>query len=153
MDKKRGVPFDVVMALVLMAIVASIAIDGIFIQQLPWDALQYPIFCFTVFFVACLIDIWHSISKRSENNKGVHTNIKNFYITLLMFVVYCVLTYLLGFIIASIALTIAFTLYFKVNKPIWVNIGAAIVIVALYIVFGRVLYIFLPKGIILSALI
>lgn len=147
MENKRSVPFDVIMALVLMAIVAAIAIDGIFIQHLPWDALQYPVFCFVVFYAACLIDIWNSLAKKDRKEKNIHSNVKNFYITLFMFLGYCILTYLIGFIIASIALTVAFTLYYKINKPLWVNLGSAVVIVVLYIVFGRVLYIFLPKGI------
>ncbi|MGN0907767.1 MAG: tripartite tricarboxylate transporter TctB family protein [Bullifex sp.] len=146
MEKKRTLPFDVIMALVMMAIVTAIAIDGILIQHLPKDALTYPIFCFIVFYAACLTDIWNSFRKQ-DREKKVHGNIRNFYITLLMFVCYAALTYLVGFIVASIALTVAFTLYFRMKRPVIVNICAAVVIITLYFIFSRLLYIFLPTGV------
>lgn len=151
MDNRRKLPFDVVMAIVMMVIVTAIAIDGFWIQKLPMEALKYPIFCFVVFYCACVIEIINAFRKKEKKNgeeNKIHNNLKNFYITFGLLVAYVLLMYLFGFILSSIAMTVAFTLIFKVKKPLLINIGAALVIIALYFIFSRVLFIFLPKGLI-----
>lgn len=155
MDNRKKLPFDVIMAIVMMSIVTAIAIDGFFIQKLPMEALKYPCFCFVIFYGACIVEIINAFCKNEKNNgekTRIHTNFKNFYITFGLLVAYVLLMYLFGFILSSIAMTVAFTLIFKVRKPVLINAGAAVVIVAIYFIFSRVLFIFLPKGL-LAALV
>ena len=82
--------------------------------------------------------------------KVVHKNMKNFLIAVGMFSIYALLMWLFGFIVASIVLTFAFLYVFKSKKILWVGLGASIVIVAIYFSFAKILYIFLPKGVLFN---
>ena len=134
-----------------MFIVAAIAFDGIFIHKLPLEALKYPVFCFLIVFGTCGIEIVRSIRKQKAEEETVeaepvHYDLKNFLIMVVMLIVYVILLWLIGFIAASIALTIVFTVLYRLNKPVLVNVIATVVIIAVFFIFGKVLYIFLPQG-------
>lgn len=157
MEKKKTLPFEATLAIVMMVIVGAIAANGIFMQKLPFEALRYPIFCFIVFFTTCGIEIIRGIRKRKAMGdeyveKSVYHNRKNYFITVGMLIVYVVLMWLFGFIISSIALTIAFTWYYQIHKVVVVNVVAAAVIISIYFVFSNALYIFLPKGLLFRSL-
>jgi hypothetical protein len=120
-------------------------------------ALKYPIFCFSVFFTTCIIEVIRSVRKQrrlGENAdvKPVHYNKRSFIVTVGMIIGYVVLMWLFGFIVSSIALTIGFTWLYKVRKSVVVNVIAAVIIVIVYLLFSNALFIFLPKGLLFEML-
>ena len=151
MEKQIRFPLETVLAIVVMLIMAALAVDGVFIQKLPVEALKYPLFCFFVVFATCAIEIVRSIRKQKVigdkvETKPVHYNKKNFMIMVGLLTAYVILMWLSGFIVSSIALTVVFTLLFKIRRLVLVNIFAAIVVVVIYFVFSNALFIFLPQG-------
>ncbi len=157
MNEKRkiGIPFAAVMAMVIMAMSAAIIIDGICVQKLPMNALSYPMFCAAMVFVAGFVEIVRAFrdqkaasesAETAGGKKTLYVNRKNFLISVGLFAAYVVLMWLLGFVISSIAVTAAFVYVFKAKKPLLVVLCSAVVIVLLYILFNKALYIFLPKG-------
>ncbi len=151
MEKSNRLPFEAILSIVIMLIMASMAFDGIFVQGLPMKALKYPLFCFAVVFVTSSIEIVRAVRKQKtmgvgEQAKPVHHNLRNYGITTAMLVAYVILMWIFGFIISSVMLTVAFTWYFKVNRLVVVNTAAAVVLIIIYYVFSNALYIFLPKG-------
>lgn len=150
--EKRGLSLDAIIAIIILIITVAFAIDGILIQKLPFDALRYPIFCMVVIATTCGIEIFNSCKKnaKTKNKEEVYTNKTNFLLAFAFIIAYAILMWLVGFIISSIALTIAFTLKFKIKHPVPINIGATLVIIGAYFLFSKVLYIFLPKGLLLQ---
>ena len=138
--------FEGVMAIVIAAIVAIICLDGILINKLPMEALRYPLVCMAIVGITAVIEVVKAIKGKDEKQKPVHKNAKNFLVASGLTVAYIILMWLFGFIVSSIALTIAFTVIYKMEKPVAINIGAAVVIIAVYFIFSRLLYIFLPEG-------
>nr|WP_321305762.1 tripartite tricarboxylate transporter TctB family protein [uncultured Sphaerochaeta sp.] len=150
-ERRKRLPFEAVLALFMMLLVAAIVIDGFFIHELPMKALKYPIFCFSVFFATCVIEIIRSVRKQKTlgekvEAKPIHHNLRNFSITVGLIVAYVIVMWLFGFIVSSIAITVGFTAIYRVQKNTIVNVVAAVVIITVYFVFSNVLYIFLPEG-------
>ena len=145
MEGKR-MKFEGVMAIVIAAIVAIICLDGILINKLPMEALRYPLFCAAVVMLTAAIEIVKAVRNGTGKQKPIHKNARNFAVAAALMVGYIILMWLFGFIVSSIALTIAFTVIYKMEKPVAINIGAAVVIIAVYLIFSRLLYIFLPEG-------
>lgn len=155
MKNQKVLPFEAYISIILMLIVAAIAIDGICIQKLPAEALRYPIFCFIVLFATSAYEIIRDIRKQKQTHdpstkKPLYHNKKSFLITVGMLVAYVILMWLFGFIVSSIALTVAFTWYYKTRNLVRTNIVAALVIIGIYFVFSYALYIFLPKGLLFN---
>ncbi len=148
MEKKRHIPFEAIMSFVMMIISGAIITDGMFIHKLSWDAIQYPLVCCLVVFAMAMIEIVKSLAgqKKKEKTESIYHNRKNFFLVAGMLIAYVILMWLFGFMFSSIALTICFTVLFKIQKPVLINIGAGIAIIAIYFVFNKILYIFLPKG-------
>ena len=151
--EKRRLSIDGIMAIVIFVITALIAIDGFFVHRLSVEALKYPIFCMSVIAIAAVFEVCKSIRSQDEKKtKSVYVNKKNFMITAGLFLGYIILMWIFGFIVSSIAVTIAFTLIYKVRRPAAVNICAAIIIIAIYYSFRNLLYIFLPEGMLFDLL-
>ena len=152
MEKKK-VSFQVIMGAVMLLITAAIVADGLVFHKLKTDALSYPLFCAMGVALCCIAEIikgLKSSAKGAKDEKPVHKNMKNFLIAVGMFSIYALLMWLFGFIVASIVLTFAFLYVFKSKKILWVGLGASIVIVAIYFSFAKILYIFLPKGVLFN---
>lgn len=155
MEKKKSLPFDAILAIVMMGIMAALAIDGIFIHKLSVEAMKYPLFCFAIVGVACLIEIGRSLQNQKvageqAKAKPLYYNKKNFFITVGMLGVYVIVMWLFGFIVASVAMSMAFTWFYKIRKWVLVNVVTALVVVAIYFIFSNSLYIFLPKGLLFN---
>ena len=154
MKEKKGIPFEAVMAAVIIVIILAMAVDGFLIQKMPMEAAKYPIFVFAVAIAAGVAEIVRCFRKQKtdETRKPVFADRKNFLFIVCAIVVYMFLMWLVGFIVSTIAFTVAFTLRFRMKNLIAVNIGAAAVIVAIYFIFVKLLYIFLPAGVLFDAI-
>ena len=154
MKQKKKIPFEAIMTIVVLGLIAVMAIDGFAVEHMPADAAAYPIFVFVVIAlagVAELVNIFRR-QKAGKEEKPVFENRTNFLIATGMIIGYAVVMYLIGFILSSILFTVLFVGKFKMKKPLLVDIGAAAVIVAVYFCFEKLLYIFLPSGILLEKL-
>ena len=154
MENKKKLPFQAIMATIMLLITLAIVADGLVFHKLPSDALSYPLFCALGVALCCLVEIFRGLKNYKKEeckaSKPLHLNFRNFCIAVGMFAVYALLMYLIGFIAASIILTFAFLYLFKANKALWIGLGAAIVIVGIYFAFAKLLYIFLPKGLLIK---
>ena len=159
MEEKKKIPFDAIMAAVMIVITWVVLGDGLFVHKLTWAALRYPVVCGGMVTLCAVIEIANAFRKQAASGseeegekkaKPVFTNRRNFLIMVGLMAAYVLLMWLLGFIISSVAIVVAFTLILKAKKPVWVIIGFTVVIVALYYVFRNYLYVFLPRGLLIK---
>lgn len=155
MKKKKTLPLDALMAIIIMLFAGALAIDGFIRQDLPADAVKYPIFVFCVIAIVGLSQVFSSLkASKGDDYKPakIFENKKNFIVVFGMIVSYIIVMYLLGFILSSIIFAIAVAAYFKYKHLIGFSIGAAIVFTGVYYVFVKLLYIFLPSGLLFDKL-
>ena len=156
MKEKRKIPLDACMAAAVMLIAAAMAIDGFVRQKMPLDAAKYPIFVFAVIFAAGTWEIVHSLKAvKAEGYKApkVFENRKNFLIISGMMIGYILGIWLVGFIISTIVFSILFAWLFKFKKLVLFSIATVIVTVALYYAIVKLLYIYLPTGILIDMIL
>lgn len=155
MEKKKKIPFEAIMTIVVLGLIAIMAVDGLAIEHMPADAAAYPIFVFAVIALAGAVELVNIFrrQKAGKEEKSIFENRRNFLTATAMIVGYAVVMYLIGFVLSSILFTALFVGKFKMKKPLLVDMGAAAVIVAIYFCFQKLLYIFLPSGILLEKLL
>ena len=156
MKQKRGLPLDTVMAAVIVVMILTMAVDGFVRQKMPLDAAKYPIFVFAVILVTGIWEIVHSLkAAEAEGYKPpkVFENRRNFLIISGMMVGYLVAMWLVGFIISTIVFAILFAWLFKFEKLVIFSIAAVIVTIVLYYCIVKLLYIFLPTGILIDMIL
>lgn len=157
MKHLKKLPIEVLFAIATIVVVGAIAVDGVFVQKLPSEALRYPYFCFLMIFLACAVEIIKGVrtsakQENSDEREPIHHNMKNFLTAIVMFAAYIVVMWFFGFIVSSVALMVAFAWRFKMKHLLVIGIVTAIVVSAIHLVFGNVLYIFLPKGLLFDVL-
>ncbi|MEM5768779.1 MAG: tripartite tricarboxylate transporter TctB family protein [Bacillota bacterium] len=154
--KGKKIPFNAVMTLVVMLLVGLMAADGQFIQKLPSSATKYPFFIFSVVIVFGIVDIINSFrqqaAERGKERKPLFENRGNFLIITGMIIGYVLLMWLLGFVISTILFAVLFAWKFRLRHLIIFDLSAAVCIVALYVCFEKLLYIFLPTGLLFDKL-
>lgn len=154
--KGKKIPFNAIMALVIMLLVGLMAADGFFIQKLPADATKYPGFLFAVVIVSGIVEIISSFRKQAAEQgkeiKPLFENCKNFLIITGMIIGYVLFMWLLGFMISTILFAVLFAWKFRFKHLLIFDISAAVCIVALYFCFEKLLYIFLPAGLLFDKL-
>lgn len=155
MKKRIRLPFDTVVAIMILALTAFLAGDGLIRQSLPFEAVRFPIFVFAVIFIVGGMEIVRSLraAKGQDETAGqaaVFTNRKNFLLICSMIVIYGILLHFLGFIIATVMLVIAFVSNFKYRYAVAYVIITAVVVVAIYYSFTRLMHIKLPAGLIMK---
>lgn len=155
MKPKKKIPFEAVMTIVVLLLVAIMAFDGFAIQKMPSDAAAYPIFLFAVIAIAGVAELLNVFHKQKEGKEEppVFENRNNFLAVVGMIIGYAVAMWLIGFILSTILFTIVFIARFKIKKAVLVDICAAVVTVAVYLLFEKVLYVFLPSGILIEKLL
>lgn len=149
-EKKKGMPLDAVVVLVLMLFVLALALEGLVRQELPKEATGFPLFVFAVIFaVGCLelFRIWRGQKMDPQKTqKKVFHNRKNFLMMCGLIVGYIVLMCLVGFIISTIVFAIVFAVKFRYKHPLVFGAAAVLVTIGLYYLFRKVMYIQLPVG-------
>lgn len=157
MKQKKPIPLEVVMAAVIMLLVLALAADGFARQGMPIEAAKYPIFVFCVVIVSGVVEIARCLRAQSSQETGapekkVFENRKNFLVVSGMIIGYVIAMWLLGFMLSTIIFAVLFAWYFKLKHLIVFDIAAVIVIVGLYYCFEKLLYIFLPAGLLFEKL-
>jgi len=152
MKEKKNSYLEAIMAAFIMFFVAAMAIDGF---DLPMDAIKYPIFIFCIVAAAGIFVIVQTIkASKGADYKPVQPfeNRKNFLVICGLIIGYIIVMYLLGYIISSIIFAILTAWYFKYEHMLAFSIGVAIASLGIYYCFVKLLYIFLPTGLLLNKL-
>ncbi len=153
---KKYLNIELIMTLVILLIVAVIAFQGMVVEKLSEKALQFPFFVFGMCFVFGTVEIIRNVrdvrkkekAGQDVTRKPVISDPRKFFTILGMIAVYAVLVYVLGFVAASIILSVVYGLYSGYKKK-WVVVVVAICFsFALYLLFTKVLGTSLPRGLI-----
>lgn len=154
MKKKKSLPFDAIMAAVIVLLIAVLAVDGFVIQKMPLRSAWYPIFVFLVVAAAGVAEIIRSVRAWKKENpeaaRPVFENWKNFLFITAAIICYMVGMWLLGFIISTSIFTMVFAWRYKLKHLLVFDAAAIAATVALYYCFSKFLYIFLPTGLLLE---
>lgn len=150
MKPKKKIPFEAIMVLVVLCLIAIMAFDGFVVQDMPSDARSYPIFVFVVIAIAGAVEIANAFRKQNDEKEPVFENRANFFLVAGMIIAYAVAMYLIGFVLSTILFVAIFIWKFKMKHALLYDIGAAAVIIAIYFCFKEILYVFLPSGVLLD---
>ncbi len=148
MKHKKSIPIDAIMSAVVILLVLALAVDGFLRQKIPMEAAKYPLFVFVVTAAAGAIEIVRGVGTGHVDAQPVFENRKNFLSVCGMVIGYFLAMWLLGFVISTIAFSALFAWRFRLQHLLAFDIAAAAVTIALYYCFEKLLYIFLPTGLV-----
>jgi hypothetical protein len=73
---------------------------------------------------------------------------RSVWLVILLSIVYCFLLYLLGYLLSTVVILAALLRVFGLKKPLHIILPSVLIPLGLYLVFGKVLLLMLPKGVI-----
>lgn len=163
MKKKSILSLEAYVALAIIGIIAILSLEGFVRQDIPALGARFPIVVFSVVVITGLLEVRRCVAARRRENaakegsdvaakppKSVFANRGNFLAISGMIVLYSIVMHLLGFIISSILLFIAFVLYFKFSRVTLFIICSAVATVAVYYCFTELMHVRLPVGLLLE---
>lgn len=158
--KKKRIPLDTVMAVVIILMILVLAGYGLLAQQLPLEAVRFPLFVFGVVVCAGAGEIFHSLraQKREEGTEApepppVFYDRKRFLLVCGMIVGYLLAMYLFGFILSTILFAVVFAWQSQFRPLVPFCAVAVAAAVGLSFCFTRLMFIHLPQGILLELIL
>lgn len=167
---KKYLNLELIMTMVLMAIIGILAIQGVFVEHLSQRSMTFPTFVFSIVAILGVVEITRNVLKTrkklktetapaakpepeiNEETGEVCNPRANLIEIIILTAVYCVLLWLVGFVVSSVALVITYGLRRKYKKP-WVIVVAGIAIILVwYFLFTRLLGVSIFPGILLKGL-
>lgn len=146
------------MTIVLLLFIGVMAIDGFFVSRYSSSAMAFPKFVFAVAAVSGIAEIVRNIKAQKARQKeksgeseeepisGVFHDKKKFFVFTAMIFAYLILMLLTGFVVSSIVFCLAYGFREKFPNPVVLVITSVVIVLLWYFLFGSVLNVRLPAG-------
>jgi hypothetical protein len=151
--KTKKTTTEFITTLGIFLISAYLMLDGIFISKLNRNAFRLPRLVFCAIMVLCVIEMIRFFLynlKAETKPKPVIKNVRNFLIGLAFLAGYCIALYFVGFIPSTIAVCLVFGFLFKYKRRILLIVYTIIATMLVWFVFGRILGVPLPVGLLFN---
>ena len=154
---KKYFNIELIMTLVILAFIGVLALQGA-ADGLSANAMRFPSFVFTVGGILGVAEIIRNVlavkaeekSGETKKKKPLFKNKKNLAEFLVLTLVYLVLLYLIGFVLSSIIVVIAYGLRRGFEKK-WIIVVAGIGVIALwYVLFAKLIGVKMLTGVLIN---